>query len=263
MVWDNSGDGGESGRSIAKAFQSDSRVLLKGRNSNLGFAAGVNAGLAKSRAQAPQAWVLLINNDAVFPLDLLPKMITALEADVHAILAFPTVRQSGRLQTWGHYQRWLGLIMRSPALGTFPYASGCCQLIATDRLNPPLYDEIFFMYGEDCELSWRLFRARLKIIHVDGAHVEHEGSASSGPNTAFYETQMVIGHLLLAVRISRGPIEAALLLLLRVPTLCARALIRSVRYRHVRPLVCYVAGMREAFRVLKTAKRASVGRELP
>lgn len=263
MVWDNSCDEGESGRSVAKAFKADSRVLLRSRNTNLGFAAGVNAGLAESCALAPRAWVLLINNDAVFPLDLLPKMIAALEADVQAIVAFPRVRQSGRLQTWLHYQRWLGLITRFPALGTFPYASGCCQLIATDRLSPPLYDESFFMYGEDVELSWRLSRAGLKIILVDGTPVEHEGSASSGPNTPFYETQLVTSHILLGFRLSGGPIEAALLLLLRVPTLLSRALVRSVRYGHVRPLVGYVTGLREAFRVLKASGRTSINRRSP
>jgi GT2 family glycosyltransferase len=196
----------------------------------------------------------LINNDAIFPQGHLQKMIAALEADKQAVMAFPSVMQAGTLHTWMHYQRWLGLILSRPVPGSFPYASGCCQLIAVDRLGLPLYDESFFMYGEDVELSWRLSDGRQKIIHVDGDPVLHEGSASSGPNTAFYETQMVASQFLLAFRLASGPVEAAWLFMARMLSLGLRALLRSLRHRHCQPVVSYIAGIREALRIRNKRK---------
>ena len=64
VVWDNSADGGESARAVAHAYADAQRVNIVVSPTNLGFAAGVNRALAHGRALYPQAWVLLINNDA-------------------------------------------------------------------------------------------------------------------------------------------------------------------------------------------------------
>jgi GT2 family glycosyltransferase len=182
-------------------------------------------------------------------------MIAALEGDAQAVMAFPTILQAGTLQTWMHYQRWLGLILRRPVPGSFPFASGCCQLIAVDRLRLPLYDEGFFMYGEDVELSWRLSCGGQKVLHVDGAPVVHEGSASSGPNTAFYETQMVASQLLLGFKLANGQMETTSMFVVRLATLWLRALLRSLRHWHYQPVASYFAGVSQARRVQRKIAR--------
>src|SRR5690606_5305939 len=92
----------------------------------------------------------------------------------------PRVRQDGLEQGWLYYHPWLALVTRRPLPGSFPYLSGCCMLVHRPDNAMPLFDEDFFMYGEDVELSWRMRRSGARLVLVDGDYVRHEGSASTG-----------------------------------------------------------------------------------
>ena len=125
---------------------------------------------------------------------------------------------------------------------SLPHASGCCLLIASERIETMLFDEDFFMYGEDAELGARLGAS--KMVHVPQILVFHEGSASSGLGSEFYETRMVAAHLLLAEKFAHGSLDYMLLMTVRLFTLSVRGLIRAVRYRSSIPLWALLRGWR-------------------
>jgi GT2 family glycosyltransferase len=202
---------------------------------NLGFAAGVNRGIDWIRANRPGSWILILNNDAVLLPGGLSALCCSLAGHPEAILVYPAIDHGGRVLGTVWYQRWFGLITPKPLPGSFPYPSGCAILFAPERWETPLFDEDFFMYGEDIRLGW-MHRNTGRLLHLPKVCVWHEGSASSGMGTAFYERRLVAAHLLLAAKTSTDLSDLFFSLTMRVMFLCCRALARSVRFHHMLPL---------------------------
>jgi GT2 family glycosyltransferase len=153
-----------------------------------------------------------------------------------AILAFSDIDHGGEIVGPVYYQRWVGLFTRRRVPGSALYVSGCALLIAPGRFEDLLFDEDFFMYGEDIELGWRLMGCDGWFAHVAGVWVRHEGSASSGMGSEFYESRMVAAHLLLGRRLAKGRFEYALMIFGRFLTLTTRAGLRVLRYRSMLPI---------------------------
>lgn len=250
VVWDNSADGGDSAARLTAATEVDARIHVHASPLNLGFAAGVNRGLELCGRLHPGAWILLLNDDARLMTGALAALGQALSDDSRALMAYPAIRQGGLVHRTAYYHRASGLLFARPRPGCFAYASGCCCLLAMDRLALPLFDEAFFMYGEDAELGWRLRGRPGGMAFVDKVLVEHEGSASSGLGSVFYETHLVAAHLVLARKLARTQAEAAFFLALRAPVLVARAGARAIRFRSWVPLRALAQGSRVAARAL-------------
>lgn len=247
VVWDNSADAGASAEQLRSICASDERVDVQVGETNLGFAAGANRGLQYCRDTFPGAWVLLINDDARLLPGALAQLVSALEAIPDAKIAFPNIEHAGRVIGPNYCHRLTGLLLWQPHRGSFAYASGCCQLIAVERTTLPLFDEDFFMYGEDCELGWRLHLRPNAQIHIDETLVVHDGSASSGLGSLFYESHMVAAHLILARKLARNPWDACLLHGLRTCMLLLRAGVRAARFHSWVPITALWAGARIAF----------------
>lgn len=242
VVVDNSADPKEPVLGARHDFPGAVIVELV-QNRNLGFSAGVNAGLAEIQKRWPDSAVLLLNNDAVIGKTLPGLLMAALLADSSAALAYPVMQQQGVRYSGAWYQPILALISVNRMPFSMPYASGCCQLIATNRMPGPLYDERFFMYGEDIALAWNMRARGLRQILSTSCTVDHEGSASSGNGTFFYETLMVDSHLRLASILSEGkPIRFMLYASARCIMLPARALVRAIRLRRLTPIQGLLAG---------------------
>lgn len=234
LVWDNSGDGGESLEVLEARYTSEPRVLAVRNAINLGFGKGMNAALALLGRQGCSGPVLLVNNDA----QVEPGMRIALEAELSGgtTLIAPRLMQDGQEQGWLYYQPWLALVTRRPLPGSFAYLSGCCLLVERPDNALPLFDEDFFMYGEDVELSWRMRRQGARLVLVEDHYVSHEGSASSGQASEAYERFLVRSHWLLAGKLASNVPTRLLMYMLRIPVLFARSCLRSWRYRSMVPL---------------------------
>lgn len=246
LVWDNSEDGGHSATALRDALADDTRVSIELSAANLGFAAGVNRGIGRILALDPDAWILLINNDARLMPGALPELRDALLRSPVASIAYPVVAQNGRISGTVYYQRWFGLLSRRPLPGSDAHASGCCMLIDPARTGPAVFDEDFFMYGEDAELGCRLGCRPGTLLHVPLARVEHEGSATGRIGSSFYEERMVAAHLILARKLARSGTGRVGLLLGRAIALPARALVRTVRQRSLVPLRALIGGWKLA-----------------
>lgn len=234
VVWDNSEDGGVSSAELGRLFDAVDKVVVETSPRNIGFAAGVNHGIDACRRLMPKAWILLINNDTIAPPRLADVLSTELETSRNSVLAFPALLHAGKRIDEVYYHRWFGVLTHLPHPGTFRVPRGCCVMLATDRWEGDLFDEDFFMYGEEVELGWRLRYQPDAMVHVPEAVVVHEGSMSSGVNSLFYETRMVAAHLILAGKLGVGRVRL-LLYLFRLPVLMVRAGVRSIRYRSSMP----------------------------
>jgi GT2 family glycosyltransferase len=244
LIWDNSEDRGESARLLDKEFRSDKRIELVVSPRNTGFALGVNLGIDKIKSRYPDSLVLLINNDAVLPKGNLQKLVAAFHGSDGALIAHPSIEHRGATIGKAYYNRWLATIGYRPVPGSFSYPVGCCLLISLKGLEEKLFDESFFMYGEDTELGFRL--PSHAVIHVADAMVVHEGSASSKLGSAFYENRMVAAHWLLARKLAKNRFEKLAFYILRCFSLPARSLIRSWRFKSLLPLKALLEGWRIA-----------------
>lgn len=236
LVWDNSEDGGDTLSILESRYSWDTRVKLVANTTNLGFGKGMNAALGELGRCGYNGPVLLVNNDA----RVVPGMRAALEArlsnDSVPTLVAPRIRQDGQEQGWLHYQPWLALVTHHAVLGSFAYLSGCCLLVHRSDNALPLFDEDFFMYGEDVELSWRMRREGGRLILLDRAWVEHEGSASSGQASEAYERFLVTSHWLLADKLANNSAKTLFMRAFRIITLVIRAILRTLRYKSWVPL---------------------------
>lgn len=236
LIWDNSDDDGVSSLPLEARYVGDDRVWMASHSRNLGFGRGVNAALAELGRRGYGGPVLLVNNDA----EILPGLHEALSSQLQASPCFallaPKIRQDGQVQGWMHYQPWFGLVTRSPLFGSFSYLSGCCLLVKRSDNAEPLFDEDFFMYGEDVLLSWGMRRSGAAVVLLDGVYVNHLGSASSGQASVLYERLVVRSHWLLARKLASNAASRACMQFLRLATLFTRACIRSWRYRSLVPL---------------------------
>lgn len=199
---------------------------------NLGFGRGVNWGL--SQLSQPYDYLLLINNDAIAE----PGMVSALTGVMHSpdvFLATPSAAEGG--QGMLHYQRWLGLLTATPLPGSFPFPVGAALLCRLPwPWAGPLFDEDFFMYGEDVALGWAIRQHGGRCVSVHEARLQHEPGQSSRRNPLFYEFHVLRGHWLLCKKTATTRAQAALLHLTKAPLLLSRALFRALSQRSWVPL---------------------------
>ena len=212
---------------------------------NLGYAAGVNNALRWLEKNNPHHYYLIINNDA----EATPSMLTSLHQFMleheRTAIAAPLIDTGHDIISFQWYQRLTGLMFMRHVIGTFPYLSGCCLLVDRRILDNGLFDEDFFMYGEDVELCWRLRLSSWKIACVSDALVSHEGTGSSHHGGFFYEHHVARGHLLLAKKLAKHRWEIPFLYSGKLLTLSARAILRSIRFRSLFPINAWITALQK------------------
>lgn len=238
LLVDNSDDGGASRRRLFDEALGLCRLGLEievlDPGENLGFSAGVNRGLERIRELHGKSCVLLLNSDA----ELRPGAHAALRGGILGGLELASasmVSPDGSSLDCAYYQPHAAILSPHRWPGAFRYLSGCCMMLGPTLAAQPLLDECFFFYGEDIELGWRLSNAGIAHEVVEGASVEHEGSASSGNGSLFYEYHMARAHLLLPGRVARHPADRFGMWLGRFFILPLRATVRSLRSSSLAP----------------------------
>jgi len=185
VVVDN-GSGAEERQRLAREVPS-ARVVAFSRN--LGFAAAANEGIARTRAP----FVLLLNNDAVVASDYVARLAARLVLDERlAAVQGLVLEQSGaRVDTAGI--EWNDRGEAVPVLGGLEAArapknaletagvSATAALFRRDALKDVaphgrVFDDRYFAYYEDADLSLRLARAGWRFACDPAAVARHEGS---------------------------------------------------------------------------------------
>lgn len=180
-VVDN-GSGDNSLVQLRRQF-SDPRIQWVALSENRGYGAGANAGMALAWEQGVDA-VLLLNNDTWVEHNVVQILAEHSQQFQHQALltgtiylpdgtiwysggriSFPTVKSCHR----NHLS----------SLGFVHFISGCMVWIPRrvfERLGE--FDESFFMYWEDGDLSLRAKVLGIPLIYVPSAGIYHQGSAT-------------------------------------------------------------------------------------
>lgn len=240
LLVDNSEDRASSeelDRMLSESRFDDGWVELIRPERNLGFANGVNLAIRTDLACGGSSHYLLMNNDAIAPaalVDILKRTLD--ETAALAAVAPMLVASDGQKSPIIWYNRYLGILTTFKLPLSFPYLCGCCVLIKSVVIERgQLFSPAFFMYGEDVELGWRLFRSGLGIAQVPELEVPHEFGGSSRKGEYFYEFSLARSHLQLC-RLAGSNFEIPVIFLTKFCAMSVRAVLRSIRFRTLIPL---------------------------
>jgi GT2 family glycosyltransferase len=167
----------------------DGEVVLVTTGNNLGYAGGNNCAFRCAIAWKFD-WILVLNNDTTVPEDLLVRMVASGVARARIGLVGCKVVPSGTsnahtyeggrlLYGLGVYalHRWHG------RQGTISvnFVPGCAVLVRRQLLDEiGMFDERFFLYTEDVDLSYRGLRSGWELLVNLDVAVKHDLSASLG-----------------------------------------------------------------------------------
>jgi len=249
-VIENSGDPKEL-ENLQAAFGGHAKIKIMPTGQNLGFAGGVNFALRSMLPLGFDGFVIL-NNDTVLPPDLMERLRKGaddLALDVASPVIYRYPDQGVLWSSGSYYNAWTGILStgRIPGIpGSIFYLPGCCLFVRRRVFETVgLFDEAFFMYGEDVEFCHRAARGRFRIGIIPEARIYHKTGAASVQNSLFYEAQVNKGHLLLARKLFRSAGAQLAALCLKIPVLFLRACLRTARFKNGNALRGYVSAVRE------------------
>lgn len=230
-------------------------VRIIGTGVNIGFGRAVNLALQSVHGDR----LLLMNPDSVVREDLLRELERARSLARPGTMFGALLLKNGRPQVhaynlwWGsiglllHKRRWATRLEKSRIAGAPVAVARLCGAgwyAARDDLKAlGAFDESFFLYGEDVDLSLRALQAGHPLVLVPRAVIEHDAGTSSEASTGFVERAQTDAHLrLLAKHRSR-----AISLAGRVEVICA-ALAGSIMTKDARLRAARLARLEEVRR---------------
>ena len=178
-------------RAIAKHYP---YVEILQFESNIGYAAGNNAGFEFLKSQKPD-YVIFLNNDTIVDSNFIEPLVKPLIENAIIGQTVPKIFYADDPnKIWyagGKFNKWLGLVyhegIRKGDVKSFQqskitdYATGCCFCIrSTDYNKLGGFDTSFQMYGEDVDLSLRIRDNGKDILFVPKSNIWHKVSASVG-----------------------------------------------------------------------------------
>jgi GT2 family glycosyltransferase len=190
MVVDNASTD-DSAQFVRDTFP-DVRIVPTG--GNLGYAAGVNAGVGVALDEGAD-YMFVLNNDVEVAPDCVEKLVAAASERPDAAFLGPLIyyhdqpdvvwSAGGRIGWWTGHIRHIGI--RERDAGQFAgvrdvdYVTGCAVLVRASALSGVgLMDTSYFMYNEDTDWCVRARRAGFAVVAVGDARLWHKVSASSG-----------------------------------------------------------------------------------
>jgi GT2 family glycosyltransferase len=188
-------DNGSTDDSVARIRAAFPEIEIIESPRNLGFGAGNNLGIRRALDRGAK-YVWLLNNDTVVRPDTLRALIAVAEAD-------PSLGAVGSVLYYAHaprqVQAWGGgyLNLRMGTTHHFheavpwerlEYLTAASILIPAKMFeNVGLFDEQYFMYWEDTDLSMRMRRAGWKLGVAEGATLLHKEGGTIGAKTAAHD----------------------------------------------------------------------------
>lgn len=191
-----------------KAFKINrENVEVMRSEANTGFAGGYNIGIGKALA-AGSDYVLIINNDTKVYADMILRLLKCAEVNSEAGAVVPKIYfakgheyhklrykadELGKVIWYaGGYTDWKNVKSIHRGVDevdrgqydkeeSVEFATGCCILFKKEVLEKAgLFDERYFLYYEDADLSERIKKAGYKIYYAPQACLIHVNAASSG-----------------------------------------------------------------------------------
>lgn len=178
----------DSSREILESY--GDKIVTIYREKNYGFTGGVNPGLEYA-IEHDFAAAALLNNDAIAKPNWLEELTKKITGDIGIVTSLilsddgKTVDTTGdTLTVWGlPHPRGRGMDVSNFEDLRDEYvfgASGGASLYSVKMLREiGLFDEDFFAYYEDVDISWRAQLAGWKVLFVPSAVVYHHIGATS------------------------------------------------------------------------------------
>lgn len=192
-------DNGSTDDFVARLQKEHPDVILLQNKRNLGFAGGVNTGL-RYAIEKNFSFAALLNNDALPGKTWLEALVKEMKDGV-GIVTGKLLRINGTIDSTGEcYTSWgLAYPRGRDEADTNQYdqieevfgASGGASLYRIEMLKQiDLFDEDFFLYYEDVDVSFRAQLAGWKVMYTPNAIAHHKIGASSDklPGITTYQT---------------------------------------------------------------------------
>lgn len=245
IIVENSSNGNEL-RALMGTFKDDKQVEILSPSQNLGFSVGVSLAV-ESVIESDFDAFLIVNNDILVPPNLIEILIKGIQAasfDIAAPLIYHYPEKHLLWSQGNFYNTFFGLVRNRP-IPYLPrdvfYLTGCCLFVRKEVFDSiGLFDDSFFMYGEDVEFCHRARKSGFRLGVVKDAEIYHRANASSQHNSLFYEYHINRGHFLLSKKLTESRIEYFLSYLIKLSTLAVRAFVRIIRYRNLNALRGFV-----------------------
>lgn len=190
-------DNGSTDRTRAELGRYASRPNVKVVHNprNLGFAEGVNMGVANSRGSL----IFLLNPDAVIESESIGRLLRQFAGGQTLLIVQPKILKAdgrGELDSTGDFIDGYGFALRRGAdppeqdhaqydARTEIFSARGAALMTSRRLFDLVggMDSWFFVTYEDLDFCWRARLLGARVVYVPDARVIHESSASLGIGT--------------------------------------------------------------------------------
>jgi GT2 family glycosyltransferase len=214
IVWDNG-----SREDPVAALAAFPEVTVLRSEENVGFAAGCNRAAEQALAEGAEA-LLFLNNDTVVPPPMIETMVRALQQAPNAgLIGVPEMlydrpeaprRLGAKWLLLSCRVRWIyaGLDRELPEYLPLDVISGCAMLLSRGLAEEVgLFDEQFFAYWEDVDLSLRVRQAGRVNTCATTTTVVHKSGRSTGREPGFSKAQIYLvcrGQALMVRKHARG-----------------------------------------------------------
>lgn len=177
---------------------------------NVGFAAGMNAGIAQAQGVE---YVAALNNDTVAERGWLSALVAALDAAPQAGSAaslMVSLRDPQIVDTAGDGLGWTGLAFKLASGGNrsllpdgpypvFGASAGACLYRSRMLDEIGCFDASYFAYMEDVDLALRAQLAGWGCVAVPASVVRHAGAASSGGGPSAFSVRLSARNSLITI----------------------------------------------------------------
>lgn len=205
----------------------ESHVTILRLASNRGFSGANNAGIQWAVRNLAGNAVVLLNDDATVAPDAIATLLDTLEKQPRAGIVVPKIYFTAGHEFHAGYESrdrgrvlWYagGIIDWREVVGSHrgvdeldrgqydqlqetPFATGCCMAVNVEALQAlGAFDDRYFLYYEDADLSMRMRRHNWKVWYQPQAIAWHQNAGSSGSGSALHVYYQTRNRLLFAWR---------------------------------------------------------------
>ena len=176
----------------------DNSVIIIKNDTNLGFTGGNNIGIEHALRKNP-SYILLINNDCVVDAHFLNFLVNAGEDNKNIGIIGPTIMNynTDDVQSCGgKINLFTGKVSLHKKIKPTNFISGACMLLKASMLRSVgIFDNTYFAYWEELDLSLRAIRENYSIHVVPESKIYHKTAQSSRYLSPFYVYYMLRNQL--------------------------------------------------------------------
>lgn len=236
---------------------------------NVGFGAGMNTAAAAALT-AGSEFLLLLNPDATISAESIAELRDVVRADRLALVAPRILHPDGRVWFEGsdlylRDGRVRSTANRRPGLDRFEWLTGACLLLHRTLWQAVGgFDDAYFLYWEDVDLSWKVVQHGGSVrvvrsataVHSPGGTFQDSGQERSGsPKSDLYYYFNVRNRLVFAAL--RMPADRRRAWFVHTPAVLREVLLRGGRRQFLRSrsgIGAALAGWRDGVRIARAVR---------